>query len=1378
MEAAIVSGILKVVGSKIAPLLIKEYSLIVGVQKHLEELNDQVQEINRWLEAVGDEVVRNGPALNWLRKLKDITYDVDDIIDEFQLEAERHDAHGVGGVVSNYLCAKPKYLILQYKAASKLEAVKRRFGGIVKQRTEFSTIANSLLASHPARDMNHNTVNMTSLPTVDVASVLGRDQEKHQIISKLVETNDQQRIKTVSIIGLGGSGKTTLAKLVFNDFSIIEKHFEVRLWVHVSQEFNVEKLIKKLFEAFADNNPGHHALPYMSKTISDKLIGKRFLLVLDDVWTESQILWEQFMVYLKVGAHGSRILLTTRSRKVAEVEGSAYQFDLPFLSPDDSWKLFQQSLAMSPKGLGIEFVDVGKDIVKKCGGVPLAIKALAGVLRGKDLVGEWKAVRDNNLLHFVGEEHGVSVSACLRLSYFHLSSHLKQCFTICSLFPKGHKIDKEQLIDLWIAHDMITLESGVDYLDYIGHKCFNSLVKMSFLQDVNEYCGRVTCGMHDLVHDLARSILDDEISLDVPKDSTCSTKSYRYFSLTEQAQNLPPKNLFQKARSIYVENCGDAIFGALKNAEHLRTITMGTIYMQAIPIAILLVKNLKYLAISRLQCEALPEAISDIWSLQALHVTFSGLLELPKSIGKLKKLRKLNLFQCGELKCLPNSIVDCQMISSIDLYSCVELTVLPESIGRMEKLRVLRLGKTKIERLPSGITTLRNLERLDLQKCRNLAELPEGISNLERLQILDLEGCVKLRGMPVGIGQLSRLLKLDLFVVGEGEKFAAISEIANVGRNIEDLRIIGIEHVMEPDDAHKACLKQKENLERLELLWLLHDEREQNTKLEQAVLDGLEPPSGIKELTISGYSGRECARWIQNHVCGGVRGLPYFPFFRVIKLHSLLNLEHLDGLEELPCLEELELKYLPSLESISGGPFPSLVKLVMLQLPSLGEVWMVPEKSMSDGEEGRGCSNCTPHLGQVVLRVGSCISHMDIRGCENLEVRPSLPLSLQYLVLHQVNEQLLQSPCKCNRSSLFSGFSHLKELELLHITGCGRGWELLQHMTTLESLRILDSNDLTELPDCFRGLKSLQFLEVSDCSAIRMLHESLGELQSLQELTIRNCNSLTSLPQSMGHLVSLRSLTVDSCSDIPVLPDSLGELQALQELTIGSCYSLSTLPSMGHLTSLRTLTLYLCSSISSLPDSLGELQYLQMLTIMKCRSLSSLPQSVVRLTSLQVLHIKFCDAFHELLERLGELRSLRRLGIEGLPGLTCLPESMRRLALLEHLNIVNCKSIYQLPEWLGELRSLRTLEISKLPGLIYLPQSMHCLTSLEVLKTSNCPGIKSLPEWIKGLTALRELWILGCPDLARRCERGRGRTGTSSPISLNCGFCRRPANAC
>jgi len=188
------------------------------------------------------------------------------------------------------------------------------------------------------------------------------------------------------------------------------------------------------------------------------------------------------------------------------------------------------------------------------------------------------------------------------------------------------------------------------------------------------------------------------------------------------------------------------------------------------------------------------------------------------------------------------------------------------------------------------MTKLENLECLDLQGCRELVELPEGIGNLDKLQVLNLNYCTKLVGMPVGIGQLSRLQKLGLFAIGKGEKFAGMSELANVSRFGEELTIIGIQHVMDTNDAHVVCLKQKTNLQRLGLKWMADYTKEVNTELEQAVLDGLEPPPGIKMLFIHGYSGRQYAGWMQNQVGGGVQGPAPFPFLRVMWLCDLPNL--------------------------------------------------------------------------------------------------------------------------------------------------------------------------------------------------------------------------------------------------------------------------------------------------------------------------------------------------------------------------------------------------------------------------------------------------------------------------------------------------------
>ncbi|KAL6871019.1 hypothetical protein ACP4OV_014867 [Aristida adscensionis] len=1216
----------------------------------------------------------SGPSVSWLKKLKDISSDVDDLIDQFHLEAEKHDLSNL----SQTLHMKLKAPLLQCKLALKIKAIKKRFAAVVKQRTDFSAITKSLTVGHHIQHINKRTEEMPSLPNVDEKSVLGRNKEKSQIISKLLETNDQHKMKIVSIVGLGGSGKTTLAKLVFNE---VKKHFEVGLWVHVTREFDVQKLIEKVFEAFSDSKSELHPLQHKVKRISEKLAGKRFLLVLDDVWTESQFHWEQFMDYLNCGTPGSRILVTTRSSKVAETVGSTDPFHLPFLSSDDSWRLFQQSLIMPMKGWEGEFEEVGKEIVKKCGGIPLAIKVLAGVLRGKERIEEWHALRDNdNLLHVQGQEPSVSVSACLKLSYFHLSYNLKPCFTICAVFPKGYNIDKGQLIDLWIAHDLV---AGVDsLLDYNGHKCFNSLVQLSFLQDVEQRNGRVRCKMHDLVHDLAQSILGDEISPLLPQEAASSKRSYRYFSLTKQPRNLQPKYNFGKARAVYVDDGYDFILGnSLKNAMQLRSITMNSI-CTTVPTSVLQIKHLRYLCILKLKCDTLPEAISYIWSLQALHVPNSYLLGLPKSIGKLQRLRTLSLIGSRRLKSLPVSIGDCQMISTIDLYLCQRITVLPNSMERNKKLRVLRLGHTGIERLPPGITTLEHLECLDLEGCNQLLALPDGIENLKKLHILKLRSCTKLGSMPMGFGQLTQLQQLCLFVVGEGEKTAPISDLRNLAKISGNLKISNIARVMEPEDAHKARLKHKTNLEELELVfrdqkcWTTYDRL--IVEKDVAILDGLEPPTGIKSLKMIGYVGWRYAQWMLNQVGVLVQGRPRFPCLTRMVLSGFPNLKHLQGPVELPFLKKLELTELLALKSISGGPFPSLVELFLRELPSLGEVWIVTErKTLTNVEKGGDYdNNCIPHY-FVQLRVGIHLSKLEIRGCPKLEVKPHLPPLLESLELAESNEKLLLSPRHGQGSSLSSNdaylpscssLNRLKMLVLEGITATSThrfesdcGWECLPCFRALEHLRIEDCDGLTELPESMRGLRSLRYLIIWGCCALCKLPDWLGELQSLHTIWISKCHGLSSLPPSMQRLTTLRTLEIWGCFAFVQLPEWLGELRSLQGL-----------------------------DISGLP------------------SLNSLPQSLQHLTSLQWLVITGCDALHRLPECLGEIRSLHRIWIGDLRGLTCLPQSMCRLTSLEGLAIRHC------------------------PGLMSLPEGMKCLTALKWLRISHCPRLQRRCEREKG----------------------------------------------
>jgi hypothetical protein len=507
---------------------------------------------------------------------------------------------------------------------------------------------------------------------------------------------------------------------------------------------------------------------------------------------------------------------------------------------------------------------------------------------------------------------------------------------------------------------------------------------------------------------------------------------------------------------------------------------------------------------------------------------------------------------------------------------------------------------------------------------------------------------------------------LCLFHVSQGDKSARISELRNITRLDGELSIRNVSGAMDPYDAYKACLKDKKNLQRLTINW----ERNitVNFEKEKAVLDALEPPSGLRVLEIDWYAGRQHARWMLKQVDGSLR----FPCLTVM-LWDFPNLKHLHGLMELPCLKELCLTDMPSLESISGGPFPSLVKLTMREMPRLGEVWMLT-KSRTLVEQGSSY-DCPDHLGQV--QIGNRLSYLSIQGCPNFKIKPYLPMPLEDVWLIGSNEQPLLLPPGQRHGTPSSPFSHPKELNLWgmmmtatasHEFQSGSHWEL-----SCESLRIFSCGGLSDMP--IQSLRSRQSLEVP-------IRSDLGQ-----------------------------SLNISVCSDLRLLPKCLETPQSLRRMDDSAGSSrLNSLPS--SMQDLRTLVFKKCRGLALLPNWLGDLRSLQTLKVRNLSNLTSLPQSLRHLTLLQELQIERCHELCQLPECLGELCLLRKFEVSMLPELTYLPQSMCCLTSLKELTLIDC------------------------PGLTCLPQSMSHLTSLEELLIRGCPGL-ALPEWVTNLSTTR-----------------------------------------
>ncbi|XP_038903552.1 putative disease resistance protein RGA3 [Benincasa hispida] len=342
--------------------------------------------------------------------------------------------------------------------------------------------------------------------------VVGREYEVSEILKLVIDSTDEHDMSVISIVGMGGLGKTTLAKMIFNH-DIIKQHFDKTIWVCVSKPFIVMKILEEIFQGLMNTYSGLNSKEALLKRLREEMKGKRYFLVLDDVWDKEQGLWDDLSCCLKqiAGKSGNSIMVTTRSVEVATMVKAISIHHLKKLSDDQCWVLFKKSANANQLSMSSKVKMVKNVLVRKMGGVPLVAKVLGGAVNfEEDFGGDYEnwMTKVESIARNISKEDKDFVLSILKLSVDSLPLlALKQCFTYCSNFPQDYNFQKEELIRMWIAQGFIQPQHERENLimEDIGEEYFNYLLSRSLFQDANKNVnGRiVTFKMHDLIHDIA-----------------------------------------------------------------------------------------------------------------------------------------------------------------------------------------------------------------------------------------------------------------------------------------------------------------------------------------------------------------------------------------------------------------------------------------------------------------------------------------------------------------------------------------------------------------------------------------------------------------------------------------------------------------------------------------------------------------------------------------------------------------------------------------------------------------------------------------------------------------------------------------------------------
>ncbi|XP_058107274.1 putative disease resistance protein RGA3 [Magnolia sinica] len=669
---------------KLNNILLDEVALLVGVTDEIERLSSTLTLIQAVLTDAETRQVKDKAVKIWLERLKDVSYDLDDLLDEWTTEALRlqapdEDCGSSFGkkMVRGFLSPVTSFnhVMLRHKIRIRIKEVRGRLDEIAKEKSQLGLRVDCGESERLDSEVRRGERETSSL--LDQSLVVGREREKKDVLDLLLressgEVNEVPVV--ISIVGMGGLGKTTLAQLLYNDDDV-KGHFNMRMWVCVSEDFDVKRITKSIIESCDSGASCQHLdLDMLQSRLCKMLCTKRFLLVLDDIWSEDSEKWDKLRLPFQTGAFGSRIVVTTRSEKVALAMGTNCMYKLAVLSEDNCWLLFSRgALKRRNAEESSELEEIGREIVKKCGGVPLAAKTIGSAMCSRRTRSQWDLVLGSEIWNSGDVLGGILPS--LLLSYYDLPPTLKQCFTYCSVFPKDWWINKDVIIKLWVAQGFICSERSGE-MEEISKLYFDDLLRRSLLQDAEiDSDGSIfRCKMHDLVHDLAQSVARSDCSVvEIRKQTLFNLNNVRHsFLIGSDEVNDEP----------------DAVASILYKADKLRTLVLHST-ISRVPHNLFRLRCLRALDLSRTSIEELPPTVGQLKHLRYLDLSYTCMKELPEEVSNCRNLQTLRLNGCARLCKLPIEMRKMISMRHLELDDTHMLKFLPLGIGRLTELRTL-----------------------------------------------------------------------------------------------------------------------------------------------------------------------------------------------------------------------------------------------------------------------------------------------------------------------------------------------------------------------------------------------------------------------------------------------------------------------------------------------------------------------------------------------------------------------------------------------------------------------------------------------------------------------------------------------------------------